>query len=77
MTAMTARKPAPPPACGAHAVSDAATASPGTGTDTTPSSDWLAERSAEAAPQPGVAISTRPKGAVERARARESRRGRR
>ena len=69
--------PSAGPHANAHVVSDAASATEATGTDTTPSSDWLAElQPAAPPPQPGVAISTRPRQPV-KGRAVESKRGQR
>lgn len=67
-----------------HAASDAATRTPGTGTDTQGSSDWLAEAmnvpggpaSRPQAPE-GVPIATRGKRERRRGRAIESKRQRR
>ena len=83
-------KPKTPPARSAptqpplasHVVGDAAAATAGTGTDTQLSSDWMAEMklrpgaAAAAPPQPGVAVSTRPRD-TSRGRAVESKRGQR
>lgn len=63
---------------GAHTVSDAAGATAATGTDTQPSSDWLAELHPPAPPAPpGVAVSTRPRDNAVKGRAVESKRGQR
>ena len=65
-----------------HVVGEAAAATAGAGTDTQPSSDWMAEMklrpgaTAAAPPQPGVAVSTRPRD-TSRGRAVESKRGQR
>ena len=64
-----------------HTVGEAAQADAGSGTDTAPSSDWLAERqvtSAGAGERSGdVAIDTRRVGDVHRGKALESKRGQR
>ncbi len=70
--------PAPrSPPRSAHVVGDAAAAGAATGTDTTPSSDWLEELRQPAVPTPGVAISTRAGGGLHRGRVTESKRGQR
>ena len=65
-----------------HAVGDAAQADAGSGNDTAPSSDWLAERQVFSAGgagkrSGGVAIDTRRVGDVHRGKALESKRGQR
>lgn len=67
----------PPPRRPLPVVGEAAAATPGTGTDTTPSSDWLGEITStpEADPKDGVPVSTRTKGDRRRGRSVESKRG--
>ncbi len=60
-----------------HVVADSTARTPGTGTDTTPSSDWLGEITEPAAPAEGVPIATRSKVDKRRGRAVESKRGQR
>lgn len=61
----------------AHVVGNAASASPGTGTDTTESGDWMAERvmSPDQAPEEGVPVSTASPRGLRRGKAVESKRG--
>ncbi|MDQ2779947.1 MAG: hypothetical protein M3Y32_10365 [Pseudomonadota bacterium] len=60
-----------------HVVGNAASASPGTGTDTTESADWMAERlvSPGAAPAAGTPVDTGSPRGLRRGKAVESKRG--
>ena len=60
-----------------HVVGNAASASPGTGTDTMESSDWMAERviSPDAAPEGGAPVDTGSPRGLRRGKAIESKRG--
>jgi hypothetical protein len=68
-----------------HVAGEAAAQTVGTGTDTQPSSDWLAEREQTppgvggqpAQPAQGVPLTTRRRGDHQRGKAVESKRGRR
>lgn len=69
----------PPPSKPLPVVGDAAGATPGSGSGTTASSDWLAEikQVPGTDPRQGVPVATRSKGDRHRGRAVESKRGQR